>query len=211
MSETFRGRARSFLVAALLSTSAGCATFHIPSVRKPAPERNWPDALSTAQREVAEGHYTNADSILASFARNYVGSSPALETAYWRALFKMDPTNPDAPLSAAVASLDVYLADKRPREHLTEATTIRRVAAQLESANKAAATAIAQAKDANSTAASARAQAAEATARAQTKSDGAQSADAEITRLKEELSKANAELERIRKRLAAPPTKPPET
>jgi hypothetical protein len=191
------------------SLGAGCVSFHAPAFATPAPERNWPSALSAAKKEVVEGRYHAADSVLAAFAIDYAGSSAALETAYWRAIFRMDPANPQASVPLAIASLDGYLADRRPREHVTEAASLRHVAAQLDSANKLAAHATAQAKDATSRAANAKAQAADANARADAKTDGAQSADAEVKRLKEALAKANAELERIRKRLAAPPSKPP--
>lgn len=193
----------------LVLPNTGCVTFHTPGFATPAPERNWPNTLATAKSEALEGRFNGADSVLAQFAADYAGSSEALETSYWRAIFRMDPTNPDASLPRALASLDAYLAGPGPRQHTTEAAVIRRVGGQLDAANKAAASASAQAKDAASTAASARAQAADANARADAKSDGAQSADNEIKRLKDELAKANAELDRIRKRLAAPPTKPP--
>jgi hypothetical protein len=202
-------RAFALLTIVLLSLNTGCVTLRTPGFATPAPERNWPATLATAKSEALEGRFNRADSVLATFALNYEGSSEALETAYWRAIFKMDPTNPDASLPAALRSLDAYLGDHRPRQHVIEAAAIRRVAGQLDAANKAAAEALAQAKDATSNAATAKAQAADANARAEAKSDGAQSADNEIKRLKDELAKANAELERIRKRLAAPPSKPP--
>jgi hypothetical protein len=204
-----RARALGLLTLVVVSLNTGCVTFRTPGFATPAPERNWPNALAAAKSEALEGRFGEADGVLAAFAKNYAGSAEALETSYWRAIFKMDPANPDASLPAALASLDAYLTDHRPRQHVTEAAAMRRAAGQLDAANKLAASALEQAKDANSTAASARAQAADASARAEAKSDGAQSADNEIKRLKDELARANAELERIRKRLAAPPTKPP--
>lgn len=203
-----RLRVAAFLTIVLVSFGAGCVSFHAPAFATPAPRRNWPGALADARSAAERGRFNEADSLLADFGRSYVGSAEAVETAYWRALFEMDPSNADGTLSAAIASLNVYLADPSPRQHVAEATAIRRVAAALEEANKATATAMAEARDATSNAASAKALAAEAQARADAKSDGAQSADAEIKRLKDELAKANAELERIRKRLAQPPARP---
>jgi len=169
----------------------------------------WPYALTTAQGRAATGDYDGADSALAQFARTYPGTPDALETAYWRALYKMDPANHNASLPTAIASLDGYLADGRPREHVPEATSLRRVATQLDGLHKLATSAVAQAKDAKTSAANATAaandakDAKDAAAKAADASASAAAAD-EIKRLKEELAKANAELDRIRKRLSQP-------
>jgi hypothetical protein len=204
-----RLRMAAFLTIVLVSLGSGCVSFHSPGFAPAAPRRNWPGTLADAQSAAERGRYNEADSLLADFARSYVGSTEATETAYWRALFKMDPANAGGSLSAAIASFNAYLADPSARQHVAEATVMRRAATALEEATKAAATALAQAKDATTNAASAKAQAADAQARADAKSDGAQTADAEIKRLKDELAKANAELDRIRKRLAQPASKPP--
>jgi ABC-type transporter Mla subunit MlaD len=204
-----RVRAAALFTIVLVSFGSGCVSFHAPGFATPAPRRSWPGALADAQVAAAKGRYAEADSLLADFARSYVGSDEAAETAYWRALFKMDPANAGGSLSDAIASLNAYLADARPRQHVVEATVIKRVATALDEANRAAAEATEQARNATTTASAAKAQAADAQARADAKSDGVQSADAEIKRLKEELAKANAELERIRKRLAQPSSKPP--
>ena len=94
-------------------------------------------------------------------------------------------------------------------EHTAEATTLRRLAGQLDGLNRVAASAVAQAKDATNTAKDAKAEAADARDAAAKASDTPPTADAEIKRLKDELAKANAELDRIRKRLSQPPPKPP--
>ena len=107
---TQRARALALLTTVLVSMNTGCVTFHTPGFATPAPRRNWPDALATAKSEVIEGRFGSADSVLAEFASDYAGSDEALETAYWRAIFRMDPANPGASLPAALASLDVYLA-----------------------------------------------------------------------------------------------------
>ncbi|MDB4875922.1 MAG: hypothetical protein JWM41_2368 [Gemmatimonadetes bacterium] len=196
-------------VAAMLA--GGCSALNARTTV--APERAWPTALSAAQKDVADGRYDTADSVLADFATRYPGTPEAVETTYWRALLRMDPNNPRQSLTTAMASLDGYLADQRPRHHVAEATIIRRVAGQLDGLNKLAANAMAQAKDATSTAKDAKAQAADAAAAAAAATakatDVPPSADAEIKRLKDELAKANAELDRIRKRLAQPPPKSP--
>jgi hypothetical protein len=202
-------RSVAIVAFAALGAGTGCITFHAPTFTTPESERAWPHVLSAARSDASEGSFDAADTILAKFAARYPSTGEALETAYWRAIFKMDPKNPHASLPAAIQSLDGYLTDERPRLHVSEATTIRRIAAQLDAMNKLAASALAQAQDANTSAATARAQALNANARAESKVDGAQAAaDTEIKRLKEELAKANAELERIRKRLTQAPGKP---
>jgi len=187
--------------------SSGCAALHARST--PAPAANWPATLTQAQSDAAHGDFDGADSLLASFAARYPGSPQTLETAYWRALFKMDPSNRSASLTTAIASLDGYLQDPRPRDHVAEATTLRRAAAQLSELNKLAANAMSQVHDAkvnaaNATAAASDAKDAKAAADAATTAD----AQAEIKRLRDELAKANAELDRIRKRLGQPPPHP---
>jgi len=138
---------------------------------------------------------------MVGFARSYPNSSEALETRYWRALFRLDPANPHESVPSALAELDAYLSDPRPREHVAEAAALKRVALAMDGLNHTAALALAQAKDAKG--------------QAETKTDPGKPGDApvpadtEIKRLKDELAKANAELERIRRRLAVPPPKPP--
>jgi len=198
---------RGVLFGALIASSA-CGRLTVGTA--PSPERALSPALVTARRFAAAGRFDSADSTLSSFAAMYPGTDAALETAYYRALFKMDPTNPHASLPAAMASLDAYLTDSRPRQHVVEATTLRRVAAEVDGLNHAANSALAQAKDATNVAKDAKAEAADAKdAAAKAAETPAPTADAEIRRLKDELAKANAELDRIRKRLATPPGKPP--
>ena len=115
----------------------------------------------------------------------------------------MDPANPKDTLAMAIALFDSYLSDSRNRDHIAEARTMRRVAAQLEGLTRVVENAVSEAREASNTAANAKAQAANANARAEA-AKTEPSSDAEIKRLKDELAKANAELERIRKRLTQP-------
>lgn len=194
---TWRRSARTISIGAVLQVAAGCASIHTPFTH-PESSSAWPDVLATARTRAANGRFDGADSTLADFATKYPGSPEAAETAYWRAMFRMDPTNPRASLPTALASLDAYLTDSRPREHVVEATSLRRIAGQLEGLSKLAANAMTQPKDPS---AAGKGQVADASKPA----DTAASADAEIKRLKDELAKANAELDRIRKRLSQPP------
>jgi hypothetical protein len=195
---------RVAISAAAVGLALACAP--MAKVVGPAPVRAWPGVLSRAQHSAARGEFDAADSALTDFATRYPTSDEALETSYWRALFELDPSNRAESVSDAISLLDAYLAATRPREHVVEANTMRRVAGQLDALNRLAASAIAQAKDANAAAAIARAL---SDARIETPRAAAEStstsADAEIKRLKDELAKANAELERIRRRLAQPP------
>jgi hypothetical protein len=213
MSRTARwshgGRAwRTLTTILMLALSNACISIHRPPFMSTPLERDWPLNLVLAQHRANEGKFELADSILAGFATRYPETLEALETTYWRALFKLDPSNRSASFASAMSLLDTYLADKRPRENVGEATTLRRMAGQMDELNKLAAVAIAQARDANESAATAR------TAAADTKADPklipppegvATAAELEIKRLKDELAKANAELERIRRRLTQPP------
>jgi hypothetical protein len=202
---TLRARLFRAVIVAQLIAGAGCISVSRPAFMRSQPERAWPDALAAAQGQAAAGEFALADTALANFAAAYPGTSQALETAFWRAVFKMDPNNRGASIAPAMALLDGYLADRRPRKHLTEAMSLRRIAGQLDGLTRLTANAMTQAKDATGAAANARATAADANASANATADAK---DAEIKRLKDDLAKANAELERIRKRLSQPPPKP---
>ena len=164
----------------------------------PAAVREWPQTLATAQESAGRGDFDAADSLLGQFARQHPGSHNASEATFWQGLFRLDPSNRNGSLTVGLATLDAYLAEPRPHDHAAEAMTLRRLAAQLDAANRLAASASVAAHDV--------APARPATEpRTETKPDA--NTDAEIKRLKDELAKANAELERIKKRLAQPPGK----
>jgi len=195
------------------TSTAACATLLHGRSTESAAADAWPATLATAQSLVLEKRFDGADSALARFATLYPRTPQALETAFWRGLYRMDPANPNATLATAISLLDTYLEDSRDRDHVSEARTMRRVAAKLEGLTRVAENAVSEAREASNTAANAKAQAANANARAEAaKTEGAKTeaapSDAEIKRLKDELAKANAELERIRKRLTQPPPKP---
>lgn len=189
--------ARALLVAAALVVG-GCAGFPHPNP-PPAADREWPRALASAQEHAGRGEFDAADSLLSRFAREHGGSQGALEAGFWQGVFRLDPSNRTGSMTSGLAVLDAYLADPRPHDHATEALTLRRLAAQLDAANRLAASATIAAHETapNRPAAETRPE--------QRPPDA--SADAEIKRLKDELAKANAELERIKRRLAQPPGK----
>ena len=183
--------------------ASGCVSFHRPESMLPAPVRQWPATLARAQAAAARGDFDQADSALAQFAAAYPGTPETLETAYWRALYRMDPSNHAESMTAAMAALDGYLADHRPRPHVAEARTLRRLAGQIDGLNHLAATTIAEPKEV-ATAPAPKAAAGDLRGDA-AKSADTQANEAEIKRLKDELAKANAELERIKRRLSQPP------
>jgi hypothetical protein len=197
----FRRRSTLALVIAT-QVVCGCARLNAKTTEGP-PSMVWPAALGLAQQRATDGRLDAADSALAEYAIRHPGTSEALETAYWRALYKLDPNSPRTSLTSAMASLDAYLGDSRPRQHVAEATVLRRLAGELDGLSKQAAAATAQAKDATVIAANAKAQAADA--KADAKVAEAPPTAEEFKKMKDELAKANAELERIRKRLSQPP------
>jgi len=141
--------------------------------------------MSQASQEAAAGRYGVADRLLTDFTSRYPASSEAAESMFWRAVFKLDPQNPNASTHDAGVLLDSYLANGlAPRRG--EAGALRRVVSALE-AKPTVVQSATPAKAADATPDKAK--------------------DDEIARLKDELAKANAELERIKKRLAQP-TKP---
>ena len=187
-----------------LQGAASCVSVRKPSFMEPASQREWPAALRLAHFRVSEGKFEAADTVLAEFANRFPGTSQAVETTYWRALIRMDPSNPNRSLPQAIISLDTYLADPHPRAHTREAAALRRVAAQFDEVNKIA-NALGLSKDRLTNAKpqpmDLRVDLSKAVV------DTPTAADLEIRRLTSELAKATAELERIRKRLAQPPNK----
>jgi len=167
---------------------------------KPDAHREWPTALESAQIAAAQGRYEAADSILASFAGRHAGTTAALETAYWRALFKLDSLDRPEALAPAMSLLDSYLADDRPREHLAEAQSLKRIATQVDALNTRALAVMTVPHENREPISSSRPSEVKPTP------EQAAAADAEIKRLKDELAKANAELDRIRRRLTRPPS-----
>ena len=189
-------------LAFLLAAQTACVSVRRPSFMQSTPEREWPSTLATAREWVSEGHYESADSLLAQFATRHPNSREAIETAYWRAVIGMDPSNTHASLGTSATFLDAYLAGPRPREHLREATVLRRLVGQVDELSKTAV--LAQSRDPSVV----RSQPADVRVDFPKPAMDPAAAEAEIKRLKDELAKATAELERIRKRLAPPPGKP---
>jgi hypothetical protein len=160
---------------ALSLGATGC--IHKPAFMRPAAERDWPAAYLAAQGAADRGSYGEADKALAEFASSHPGSVQALESGYWRAVYKLDPANKDASTKDAIAGLDRYLATP-DGAHRGEATTLRRIAVQLQSLDRALS--------------------------APKPDEAAATRDEEVKKLRDELQATKDELERIKRRLTAP-------
>ncbi len=168
--------------ALMLACVAGCIT-STGSVRAGArPE--FREVLSQARAAASAGRYADADRLLAQFSVRYPGSEQAAETEYWRAVFQLDPANRDGSVTTALQDLDQYLSGSPKLPHYDEASMLRRLGAQLQTATRLATTSV--------------------TTQTTTRSVTTDSRDEEMQKLKDQLAKANEELDRIKKRLAAP-------
>jgi hypothetical protein len=175
-----RRHRRGTLLVVLLAVAGGCV--NRPGFLQPAPEREWPETIARAHAAVEGGQFASADSLLAEFAARFPESGEANETVFWRAVYRLDPANPDASPSRAVSELTTYMARPGRHTHLAEARALRRAATLADSLSSH----------------TGRRAAAPADAAAATDKD------AEIARLREELKRATEELERIKRRLSTP-------
>jgi hypothetical protein len=189
----------------------GCAPH--PPFRRPAPVRYWPSTLAYAESSAAAGGYAAADSALVAFEARFPGTAQAVESEYWRALFKLDPHNVTSSPAAAVTAFDGYLALPDHSGHASEAAVLRRAAVQMSSMHGVAQTASEAADSARTQADSARA---EVDSVKTARSLRYRSKQEEVQRLRDSLDKVlgklaetNQELERIKKRLATSPPTPP--
>lgn len=183
---------RTYGALAAFLLTAGCAQLRAANATPAPMEGKLSASLQQAEREVVSSRFGVADRMLADFALGHPNTPEAIETAYWRALFMLDPNNQTASRRDAIAMLDSYLNTPITVMHRGSATTLRRIAVALD---RPAPVAAANAPSA--------APAPRAEPKADTKADD-KSRDEEVQRLKEELAKANAELERIKKRVAQP-------
>ena len=179
----FRTIFRMTAVAAL-AAAGGCAHLRAATTGPVLPmDGQLTATLRQADSEAVGMRFGVADRLLAEFAETHPNTPEALETAFWRAVFKLDPTNQTATRRDALALLDSYLDGNTVVAHRGAALALRRVATPERPV------AVAPAPEAAPGAAPAATPAASAE---------------EVQRLRDELAKAKAELERIRKRLSQP-------
>jgi hypothetical protein len=171
-----------------------------PMRRGPSPEvliaQEWAVSLESARSFADSGRHDDADRLLAAFAAQHPGTPYATETLYWRGVYRLDPANKTHSAADAGQMFDAYLA-ARPNStngFQTEATVLRRMAAQVEQLGRAIAAATAAAEAARQTVA----------APPEVKPADT-SKDQEIARLKTELEKTTDELNRIKRRLSTRP------
>lgn len=178
---------RAIAAALLIAGVAGCATTMRRSM--PPAAGDWLATLGAAQAAVVQGHFDEADRVLSDFAQRYPRSPEAREAAYWRALYDLDPANTAADPRAAADRLDAYLSetDTTIALHRSEARTLRRIAAAIDSLEHQPPVVATPGDSATA-----------AAARAQQHEDEMQK---EIQRLRDQLDKTTAELDRIKKRL----------
>ena len=128
-----RRTARTALAAALLLGGSACLPSRSQPEPTPAPTAatEWLRTYSQATTNAREGRLPTADRALTDFAGRFPASTEAAEVPYWRAVIKLDPSNPVASHEALVL-LDAYLADTTFKAHRTEAATLRRLQSALE-------------------------------------------------------------------------------
>jgi hypothetical protein len=177
-----RGRRAATLSFVGLMALSGCGMLHSAAI--PDPRNEWATAVAQADHEALASRFGVADRVLADFAERHPNTSEGYDALFWRALYKLDPTNATATPRDAAALLDTYLAASVAVLHRGAATTLRRIAGELD---KPAPAAVASTGNAPTPT---------------TATD--KSRDEEVARLKDELAKANAELERIKRRVATP-------
>jgi hypothetical protein len=154
----------------------------------------WKATITEATVAAHQERYRSADSVLAHFMSTHWGSWEAREAAYWRAVYMLDPENPDAAPRDALPLLELYLADSSVVTHSQAARALWALASRQDSLRLALL---------------------EATARPDTLVAPAQPSTQpstreeelvrEVARLKEQLDLTTAELERIKRRLTTPP------
>jgi transposase len=170
---------------AALAVAGGCAQLRAANATPQPMEGQLAATLRQADQEAIALRFGVADRLLAEFAESHAGTPEAVETAFWRAVFKLDTANQTGSRRDAVALLDGYLNGSTVVAHRGAALALRHAA----SAERTVVTVPASSTPTTpGTAPTARTDA---------------SAE-EVQRLREELAKANAELERIRKRLSQP-------
>ncbi|GAC1685784.1 MAG: hypothetical protein NVS9B3_04110 [Gemmatimonadaceae bacterium] len=158
------------------------ACVSMPPVLQPAPAREWPETRAASLAAAEGGRFADADRSLRDVATRFPATMEARESLFWRATYKLDPTNKDASPRDAVALVDAYLSGPPPPdpEHRARALLLRRIAerhAQLEQRGAAARSATTVAEPAK---------------------------EEEIRQLRDQLQKSQEEMERIKRRLAAP-------
>jgi hypothetical protein len=176
------------LALALSAVLGACAGQRSRPNPRPTIAESWAAALASSHRAADEGRYVDADRELAVFGSMHPGTPEAAESAYWRALYKLDPRNTAATARDAVNLVDTVLLSGSHHARRAEAVVLRRTALVLDSLRRQA--------DAPKTTLVIR----------DTARDVARERNYEeqIKMLQDSLGKTLAELDRIRKRITTP-------
>ena len=166
-------------IAAVSLLAVACSPAPAPST--PAPPDGFETALLAAERRVEAGDYSGADRILSDFSLKAKGSQDAIEVAFFRALYMVDPNNRTASMAEGVRALDIYLNTEGAKRYRSEAHVLKRTAQTVLALRVSQQAPRVIGRDTVFV----------------TRED-------EIAALKDQLAKANAELERIKRRLAQP-------
>lgn len=170
---------------AALYAAGGCAQLRAANATPQPMEGQLAATLRQADQEALALRFGVADRLLSEFAETHAGTPEAVESVFWRAVFKLDTANQTATRRDAVVLLDGYLNGSTVVAHRGAALALRRAAAVERTVVTVPGP---SAPAAPGSAPSARADV----------------SPEEVQRLREELAKANAELDRIRKRLSQP-------
>jgi hypothetical protein len=121
---------RIFLLAICASMLSACSSRlgRMMGADPPSAANAWVRTLRNAEHLATAGQYGAADSTLAAFAEAYRGTQFARETAFWRALYRLDPRNRTSRKPEALAALDAYVQDESVWWYEAEAEVLRQVA-----------------------------------------------------------------------------------
>lgn len=180
------------LAAALLAVCTAGACYARAGV-DPMPA-DWEETFGAASMAAHEHRYAAADSLLAAYMSVRWGSREAREAAYWRAVYLLDPENPEGSARNALPLLELYLADTTVVRHSQAARALWALATRQDSLRLA----LLQASSRPDT----------VVARfppPRAPSPREEELEREVARLKQQLEETAAELERLKRRLVRPP------
>lgn len=182
---------RRLSFASLFLLLAGCSTSAPKLAPTPASTADaWSMVLTQVSQDVQAGRHAAADRLLLDFQQTHPAAPESVEAAYYRALFKLDPSNTSGSTHDAIVLIDGMLATPivnaplSPRQ--ADAVVLRRIATALDTRPV---TVVSSPSSVVSGPA---------------KADDTKTKDEEIAKLRDELTRANAELERIKRRVATP-------
>jgi hypothetical protein len=184
--------------AGLLFIIAGAACAHLP-VTDPGIRSDWTRTLYNARRDADAGNYFATSKLLDEFVRLHPDTREAREIAFWKAVYLVDPANPQGSLPGGIAALDTYVASSDSTGWYTdEARILRRTAATAQSVNGLASSPPAPADSSSPSSKDT------VVVVSKSRDEEIASLKDQLAKSKDELAKVSAELDRIKKRIANP-------